>query len=101
MEQIRLGRKGVLIGIGIPGAGKTTHLSEFALDRGVIRLSPDDIRERIIAVQEKSGFIPKGEAPDEVIAESERSANPPEIDPADGAIESEGPTEAEGESDPA
>jgi len=49
----------------------------------------------------KSGFIPKGEAPDEVIAESERSANPPEIDPADGAIESEGPTEAEGESDPA
>lgn len=48
MEQIRLGRKGVLIGIGIPGAGKTTHLSEFALDRGVIRLSPDDIRERLL-----------------------------------------------------
>ncbi len=39
----------------------------------------------------KSGFIPKGEAPDEVIAESDRSANPPEQDPA------EGPTEAEGE----
>jgi len=39
----------------------------------------------------KSGFIPKGEAPDEVIAESDRSANPPEADPA------EGPTEAEGE----
>ena len=39
----------------------------------------------------KSGFIPKGEAPDEVIAESDRSANPPEADP------DEGPTEAEGE----
>ncbi len=39
----------------------------------------------------KSGFIPKGEAPDEVIAESDRSANPPEVDP------DEGPTEAEGE----
>lgn len=39
----------------------------------------------------KSGFIPKGEAPDEVIAESDRSANPPEVDPE------EGPTEAEGE----
>jgi len=39
----------------------------------------------------KSGFVPKGEAPDEVIAESDRSANPPESDPE------EGPTEAEGE----
>lgn len=48
MEQIRLGRKGVLIGIGIPGAGKTTHLSEFALNHGLIRLSPDDIRERLL-----------------------------------------------------
>lgn len=48
MEPIRLGRKGVLIGIGIPGAGKTTHLSEFALDTGTIRLSPDDIRERLL-----------------------------------------------------
>jgi 5-methyltetrahydrofolate--homocysteine methyltransferase len=38
----------------------------------------------------KSGFIPKGESPDEVIAESDRSANPPEADPE------EGPTEAEG-----
>ncbi|MBN8866297.1 MAG: methionine synthase [Solirubrobacterales bacterium] len=38
----------------------------------------------------KSGFIPKGEAPDEVIAESDRSANPPEADPAEGATESEG-----------
>ncbi len=37
----------------------------------------------------KSGFIPKGEAPDEVIAESDRSANPPESDPAEGAVESE------------
>jgi len=45
----------------------------------------------------KSGFIPKGEAPDEVIAESDRSANPPEADPADGAVESEGPAGAEGE----
>lgn len=48
MEPIRLGRKGVLIGIGIPGAGKTTHLSEYALDHGLIRLSPDDIRERLL-----------------------------------------------------
>lgn len=48
MEPLRLGRKGVLIGIGIPGAGKTTHLSEFALDHGLIRLSPDDIRERLL-----------------------------------------------------
>ena len=42
----------------------------------------------------KSGFIPKGEAPDEVIAESDRSANPPEADPA------EGPTEEESEPAP-
>lgn len=48
MEPIRLGRKGVLIGIGIPGAGKTTHLTEYALDHGLIRLSPDDIRERLL-----------------------------------------------------
>lgn len=48
MEAIRLGRKGVLIGIGIPGAGKTTHLNQYALDRGLIRLSPDDIRERLL-----------------------------------------------------
>ena len=48
MESIRLGRKGVLIGIGIPGAGKTTHLSEYALNTGTIRLSPDDIRERLL-----------------------------------------------------
>lgn len=48
MEPIKLGRKGVLIGIGIPGAGKTTHLTEFALDTGTIRLSPDDIRERLL-----------------------------------------------------
>lgn len=48
MDSIRLGRKGVLIGIGIPGAGKTTHLSEYALNTGTIRLSPDDIRERLL-----------------------------------------------------
>lgn len=48
MESVRLGRKGVLIGIGIPGAGKTTHLSEYAVDYGLIRLSPDDIRERLL-----------------------------------------------------
>lgn len=48
MEPIRLGRRGVLIGIGIPGAGKTTHLSEYALNTGTIRLSPDDIRERLL-----------------------------------------------------
>lgn len=48
MEPIRLGRKGVLIGIGIPGVGKTTHLSEFAVNYGLIRLSPDDIRERLL-----------------------------------------------------
>jgi len=48
MESIKLGRRGVLIGIGIPGAGKTTHLSEFALDTGTIRLSPDDIRQRLL-----------------------------------------------------
>lgn len=45
----------------------------------------------------KSGFIPKGEAPDEVIAESDRSAIPPEADPAEGPVDSEGPTEPEGE----
>jgi len=44
----------------------------------------------------KSGFIPKDEAPDEVIAESDRSANPPETDPADGPTESEGETAATG-----
>lgn len=48
MESIKLGHRGVLIGIGIPGAGKTTHLTEFALEKGVIRLSPDDIRERLL-----------------------------------------------------
>ena len=48
MKTINLGRRGVLIGIGIPGAGKTTHLSELALDTGTIRLSPDDIRERLL-----------------------------------------------------
>lgn len=48
MEAIKLGRKGVLIGIGLPGAGKTTHLSEYALNTGTIRLSPDDIRERLL-----------------------------------------------------
>jgi hypothetical protein len=37
----------------------------------------------------KSGFIPKGEAPDEVIVNSDRSANPPEADPDEGAVESE------------
>jgi len=37
----------------------------------------------------KSGFIPKGEAPDEIIAGSERSAIPPEEDPAEGPVESE------------
>lgn len=48
MEPIKLGHRGVLIGIGIPGAGKTTHLTEYALDTGTIRLSPDDIRERLL-----------------------------------------------------
>lgn len=48
MDEVRLGRKGVLIGIGIPGAGKTTHLAEFAVERGIIRLSPDDVRERLL-----------------------------------------------------
>lgn len=48
MDAIKLGRRGVLIGIGIPGAGKTTHLNQYALDRGLIRLSPDDIRERLL-----------------------------------------------------
>jgi predicted kinase len=48
MESIKLGKRGVVIGIGIPGAGKTTRLSEFALERGLIRLSPDDIRERLL-----------------------------------------------------
>ncbi len=49
----------------------------------------------------KSGFIPKGEAPDEVIAESDRSANPPEADPAEGAVEAEGQLEAGDEATPA
>lgn len=48
MEQIKLGHRGVLIGIGIPGAGKTTKLSEYAVETGTIRLSPDDIRERLL-----------------------------------------------------
>jgi len=48
MESIKLGNRGVLIGIGIPGAGKTTRLTELALDKGIIRLSPDDIRERLL-----------------------------------------------------
>ena len=49
----------------------------------------------------KSGFIPKGESPDEVIAESDRSANPPEADPAEGAVEAEGQLEAGDEAAPA
>lgn len=48
MEPIRLGNRGVLIGIGIPGAGKTTRLSEYAVETGTIILSPDTIRERLL-----------------------------------------------------
>jgi 5-methyltetrahydrofolate--homocysteine methyltransferase len=37
----------------------------------------------------KSGFIPKGPAPDEVIAESDRGGALPDSDPPEGAVEEE------------
>ena len=43
----------------------------------------------------KSGFIPEERAPDELIAGTERGGElPPDVDPADGAIEEEAVEEA-------
>lgn len=38
----------VIIGIGIPGSGKTTVLREFAEKNGYIYICPDDIREEML-----------------------------------------------------
>ena len=39
----------------------------------------------------KSGFIPEDQAPDEVIAGSDRGGElPPEVEPREGAVETEG-----------
>lgn len=48
----------------------------------------------------KSGFIPKGEAPDEIIIGSDRSAIP-ESDPREAAVESEGEATADAAAEPA
>ncbi len=37
----------VVMGVGIPGSGKTTVLSELAGDFDIARICPDDIREEI------------------------------------------------------
>ena len=37
----------LVIGIGIPGSGKTTFLVEFAKEHGYVYLSPDDIRKKL------------------------------------------------------
>ncbi len=40
--------KKVIIGIGIPGSGKTTVLKEFAQKYGYAYICPDDIREEVL-----------------------------------------------------
>ena len=37
----------VVVGVGIPGSGKTTVLSELAAELAVARICPDDIREEL------------------------------------------------------
>jgi predicted kinase len=37
----------VVIGIGLPGSGKTTWLRQFAADTGAAYFCPEDIRERL------------------------------------------------------
>lgn len=37
----------VIVGIGIPGSGKTTALRAYAEDRGLTYISPDEIRAEI------------------------------------------------------
>lgn len=39
--------KKLVIGIGIPGSGKTTFLTQYAKDYGYAYISPDDIREEL------------------------------------------------------
>lgn len=41
----------VALGVGIPGSGKTTVLKRLSEDLGVIRVSPDDIREELTGDQ--------------------------------------------------
>ena len=37
----------VILGVGIPGSGKTTCLAQLAHETGVARISPDDIRQEL------------------------------------------------------
>ncbi len=39
--------KKVIVGIGIPGSGKTTFLKEFSANNGYSYICPDDIREEL------------------------------------------------------
>lgn len=39
--------KRLVIGIGIPGSGKTTFLTHYAKEHGYAYISPDDIREEL------------------------------------------------------
>ncbi|MES2931495.1 MAG: AAA family ATPase [Patescibacteria group bacterium] len=39
--------KKLVIGIGIPGSGKTTFLTQYAKSHGYAYISPDDIREEL------------------------------------------------------
>lgn len=41
----------VVMGVGIPGSGKTTVLSEVAEHLNIIRISPDEIREELTGSQ--------------------------------------------------
>lgn len=37
----------VIIGVGIPGCGKTTYLKPFAAEQGLVYVNPDDIRQEL------------------------------------------------------